>query len=997
MPRSAAVPRGNGRSNHCLTVVSANVRGLRTNIGDLSHNFVLRHRADVVAVTETWLSCEVEPTFGKIPGYSQWVRKDRENRAGGGVAACFKDGLQTQKLDIELPHQLEALFFRVVLTDNSGLLLCVMYRPPRQGRAPLDFLTNELDSLLLRHQCSQVMVVGDLNFHLEQEAFDNLLTVQGLINHVTFPTHERGGILDPVLSDLPDTSIQCQQLGPVGSSDHYTVLAQVKLQTAREEAVSRTIWLWERADWSSMRQAMENTDWEALLVGNTETKASALTTKLLALQQQHVPCRVYLTRPGDPAWFGFRCRVAAEAKHGAWLRYKRHPTDRNKTLHREACKRMTATCRWARTQQNEDTKRKLCGPGVGNKTWWSLVKERQGTNHRDSVPPLTRPDGSTATNSGDKASLLSEVFSTKMKVGDPARPAPTLPLETDSTVTSVLVTAGQVEKLLRAVDVGKATGPDDVSPRILKHCAKELSGPLTTVFKSCLRERQWPSIWKKARVVPVHKKGSRSAPTNYRPISLLSVVGKVLEQIVAGVICQHLSENHLLSDKQFGFRPGRSTADLLLLLSKDWQDALDGGLDSLVVALDIAGAFDRVWHAGLIEKLRAKGIQGDLLVLLKDYLQGRTLQVVINGQTSGPSPVEASVPQGSVLGPILWNIYIDDLLQQLTTVAAYADDCTLSRTYCRPDSQRAVRELNRQLRLVEQWGEMWQVSFAPEKTQAMVISRSPGASQAVSGQLCFGGKSLPLQEHIKILGVTVDRGLRFNHHVTAVARQASLRVSALRRVAGSLNPRGILTLYRAQIRPYLEYGALSWMSSAATHMQRLDAVERRALRLAEAGDHLEEQLPSPPVTSLEHRRDVGALVVCHKTQVQRVSHLGRLRLPPRTTQRCTRTTSLSDQHVEVPRSQTRQHQRTYTARSSRLWNMFTAATPQVLNMSTHQVKLAAHNWRKTLPTPLVLQTQRQSETYSVKYVTMYFSLYSPGKCFCFYVCKSYVHVCFFFM
>ena len=126
-----------------------------------------------------------------------------------------------------------------------------------------------------------------------------------------------------------------------------------------------------------------------------------------------------VSRNGDSAWFGYRCRVAAEAKHAAWLRYKHYPTDRNKTLHREACKRMIATCRWARRHQNEDMKRKLCGPGVGNKTWWSLVKERQGTNHRDAVLPLTRPDGSTATDSEDKASLLSEVFSAKMKVGDP--------------------------------------------------------------------------------------------------------------------------------------------------------------------------------------------------------------------------------------------------------------------------------------------------------------------------------------------------------------------------------------------------------------------------------------------------------------------------------------------------------------------------------------------------------------------------------------------------
>ena len=129
------------------------------------------------------------------------------------MAACFKQGLQTQVIEVMLPQGMEAIFFKVVLRDNTGLLLCVMYRPPRQGRSALDFLTEKLDTLLQQHRCSHVMILGDLNYHLEQEAFNSLLTVQGLANHVTFPTHERGGSLDPVLTDLPDSSILCQQLG----------------------------------------------------------------------------------------------------------------------------------------------------------------------------------------------------------------------------------------------------------------------------------------------------------------------------------------------------------------------------------------------------------------------------------------------------------------------------------------------------------------------------------------------------------------------------------------------------------------------------------------------------------------------------------------------------------------------------------------------------------------------------------------------------------------
>ncbi|MPC67993.1 hypothetical protein E2C01_062182 [Portunus trituberculatus] len=203
-----ASARGQQRIKHLsqhLTVLSANVRGLRTNLGDLTHNFVLRHQADIVANTETWLNGEVEAIFGNIPGYTKWVRKNREQRVGGKVAACFKHGLQSQLIDIMLPQGMEAIFFRVVLSDKTGLLL--------QGRSALDFLTEKVDTLLQQHRCSHVMILGDLNHHLEQDAFTSLLTVQGLANHMTFPTHERGGSLDPVLTDLPDSSILCQQLG----------------------------------------------------------------------------------------------------------------------------------------------------------------------------------------------------------------------------------------------------------------------------------------------------------------------------------------------------------------------------------------------------------------------------------------------------------------------------------------------------------------------------------------------------------------------------------------------------------------------------------------------------------------------------------------------------------------------------------------------------------------------------------------------------------------
>ncbi|KAG0725103.1 hypothetical protein GWK47_039250 [Chionoecetes opilio] len=313
------------RPSHTLKVLSANVRGLRTNIGDLTQNCVLRHSADVVVVTETWLNNEVEPTFGKIRGYTQWSRRDRPERAGGGVAVCFKDGVQAQHLDVVPPPHMEVIFFRVVLADRSAILLCAMYRPPRQGPASLQYLTGALDELMLEHRSRHVSVVGDLNHHLEQHAYENLLTVQGLTDHID-------------------------------------------IGVARDEATSRTVWLWDKADWASLRRDLSHTAWGTLLRDGADNVSLALTSRLLAIQRRHVSHRYYTTKPADQPWFGYRYRVAAEAKYSACLCYKRNPTRRNKDLHRAACRRMVVSIKWAMKKWEEDLRRKLRGPGVENKT-----------------------------------------------------------------------------------------------------------------------------------------------------------------------------------------------------------------------------------------------------------------------------------------------------------------------------------------------------------------------------------------------------------------------------------------------------------------------------------------------------------------------------------------------------------------------------------------------------------------------------------------------------
>ncbi|MPC74315.1 hypothetical protein E2C01_068672 [Portunus trituberculatus] len=201
------------------------------------------------------------------------------------------------------------------------------------------------------HSFSHVLIVWDLNHHLERDAYENLLEVQGLTDHVTFPTHERGGTLDPVFSDYQEDRLQCHQLGLVGSSDHHVVLIQLDVGVTRDEATTRTIWLWNKADWASLRRDLAHTPWATLLQGGAEKTPRPT---------QGIRHQI----DGSAMVWLYRCCVAAEAKYAAWLRHKRNPTRRNKDLHRAACRRMVVITKWAIKKWEENQRWKLCGPGV---------------------------------------------------------------------------------------------------------------------------------------------------------------------------------------------------------------------------------------------------------------------------------------------------------------------------------------------------------------------------------------------------------------------------------------------------------------------------------------------------------------------------------------------------------------------------------------------------------------------------------------------------------
>ena len=292
------------------------------------------------------------------------------------------------------------------------------------------------------------------------------------------------------------------------------------------------------------------------------------------------------------------------------------------------------------------------------------------------------------------------------------------------TLTNINFTSLEVKSVLESLQLGKSSRPDGINNRILKELSSPLSRPLSHLFNYSMSKGIFPDIWKEANVSPLFKKDDPSSVSNYRPISLLNTIGKVMEKIVHKHMFNFFLDQHAITSLQSGFVPGDSTVNQLVDIYNTFSfcKALDDGKEVRAIFCDVSKAFDRVWHKGLLYQLKHKGIDETLLQWLASYLSNRKQRVVIPGACSEWVAITAGVPQGSILGPLLFLIYINDIVEDIHShIRLFADDTSLYLIVNEP--YVAAMQLNSDLTKIHMWAERWLVKFNPAKLESILISR----------------------------------------------------------------------------------------------------------------------------------------------------------------------------------------------------------------------------------------------------------------------------------
>ena len=854
-------------------LISLNIAGLytykdKTKVEHL-RLMALEENVNIIAVTESHLNESVESAEVAITGF-QLYRADRvAGTKKGGVAVYIKDTLSRTTIDV---GALSAgiVECQMLYITAWRVLLVVIYRPECD---PMDFynaLSRASAAIEARGAPTpNVLFVGDFNFpnidwdlgtvkgasksmheKNQAQALLQFMEDQCLAQVITQPT--RGdNILDLLLTNNEDMLHQMEVRDTL-MSDHRVIKVTLwckdpSLTTEREPGGFKALNFHGEVNWSAINQQLSEVPWEDMLYGKTVFEMlEIIKGTLLTASERYVAPRSLKRKVQIP-----------RARRILWRKRRRYqgkmtpdmPAHQRLVIRRkmESIERQIGEGIKEDLQKEEE--RAIKSIKKNPKYFYSYAKRK--TTTRAAVGPLVS-GAETVTDPRAIGDIMQDQY--KKSFSHPDGPLPAFPDDERGDMLFSF-TRANIEQAMGQLRDHSASGPDNVPAVLLRNCKNALSLPLYILWKKSLLSGDIPSELKEGLVTPLFKSGDRSDPENYRPVTLTSHIIKIFERVICREVLMYLETTEKLPKNQHGFRSGKSCVSQLLQYKQWLLDGLTNGSDLDVIYIDFAKAFDKVDHRLLLEKTRRIGIGGKLLKWLTGFLEGRTQTVVVEGVHSKVTAVRSGVPQGTVLGPVLFLVYLSDIegVVESSLVSSFADDTRLLREIKDTDDQMRLQgDLNN----VYDWANRHKMVLNADKFSLMTYKGNIEATMETPYK-AQGGEPIEKKSNVKDLGVVMEDTLGFDLQIDGMVKKARRKMGWLLRVFRTREAAALLPIYKSLVLPHLEYACQLWCPADLATIRKLEAVQRTfTSRLSKMNNfNYWQRLEMLSIYSIERRRE----------------------------------------------------------------------------------------------------------------------------------------------
>ena len=934
--------------NQNLSIMHLNIQSLLPKLEILEAEM---QQYDIVVFTESWLNPNISNNDIRIANFDPPYKKDRDNRIGGGVAIYVRTGITSTRRDDMIHGDIEAICIEVSIR-NHNLLLCGIYRPPNSGLNYWDLIENTLDNIS-NSPITDTIIVGDFNCDIKAANLSNKMHIlcnsynyHQLIDEPTNYTEHSSTIIDLLLVSKPENVIYSGVSSPFIPDlirYHCPTVLVLKYRKLIQKSFKRNIWLYERGDYIKYRNALSNIDWDAILnLDNVDECATRLTETIISTAKECIPNKNVLIRPSEPKWITSFIKKQIRQRHRLYKSAKRKNTVHIWQRFRQKRNEVTAIIRQAKVDYINKLADDLLKSDCNSKSWYKVSSEFLVSKNKQQTTPYLETNNEIIESDADKAEVLNKFFVQQSTLDDANANLPEFVPPDHEPLNTLVITNEDIIAAIKLLKPSKAPGPDLISPKLLKEGAFQLIDPLRKVFTLSIEQKKFPSDWKYANVTAIPKKEKATTPGDHRPISLLNYCGKLMERCIHKHVTRYLKQYSIITPFQSGFQTGDSTVNQLLHMYNDFAKALDEGKEVRVVFLDISKAFDKVWHKGLIFKLQSIGISGNLLEWFTDYLANRKQRVCLNGHASSWKTPNAGVPQGSILGPLLFIIYINDIVNHIrTNIRLFADDTTLYEII--DDPLLTGININIDLRTIMSWAKTWLVMFNSIKTESFIASKK--RIKPYHPPLFMDNTAVNEVTSHKHLGLTFSNDLTWTSHIKTIIGKATRRLGCLRRHKFLLDRKSLKKMYTTFILPLLEYGNIIWDNCSLENSKAIENIQLDAARIITGATKvcsIQKIYDESGLDTLQNRRTRQKLCQLYKI-INDLTPLYLRTILPERVQQQSRYRLRNSNNFSIPIARTTTYYKSFLPATLRSWNSLDEAVKQSPTISSFKRNIARPN------------------------------------------------------